>query len=199
MRVLSFLLFVMVAGPASAAELLTVKVAEDVYALVGEKAQRSPTNLANNATFGVVVPPDGVVLIDPGGSWNGAAAIDAAIRALTDMPVRVVLNTGGQDHRWLGNGYWRERGARIVAAAAAVEDQRERASIQLTALSQFLREALAGTEPVFASETFDEATAFSIGSVPFEFVHAGPAHTPGDSFVWLPDRQIIFTGDIVYV
>ncbi|TCM76385.1 hypothetical protein EV216_13413 [Rhodovulum steppense] len=27
----------------------------------------------------------------------------------------------------------------------------------------------------------------------------GAAHTPGDSFVWLPDARIVSTGDIVYV
>ena len=43
-------------------------VARDVWALVGPKQQRSAENLANNATFGVVVTGEGVVLIDPGGS-----------------------------------------------------------------------------------------------------------------------------------
>ena len=33
----------------------------------------------------------------------------------------------------------------------------------------------------------------------FELRHAGPAHTPGDSYVWLPGRRVVFTGDIVYV
>ncbi|PIP97241.1 MAG: MBL fold metallo-hydrolase, partial [Rhodobacterales bacterium CG18_big_fil_WC_8_21_14_2_50_71_9] len=78
-------------------------VTDGVWALVGEKQQRSADNLANNATFGVVVTGDGVVLIDPGGSWRGAAEIDAAIATLTGQPVRVVIDTGGQDHRWLGN------------------------------------------------------------------------------------------------
>ena len=30
-------------------------------------------------------------------------------------------------------------------------------------------------------------------------MHRGPAHTPGDSFVWLDERDVMFTGDIVYV
>src|SRR6056297_1845464 len=33
----------------------------------------------------------------------------------------------------------------------------------------------------------------------FDIMHRGPAHTPGDSFVWLADRSVMFTGDIVYV
>ena len=64
---------------ASASELEIRPVADNVYALVGGKEQRSPDNLANNATFGVVVTDEGVVLIDPGGSRKGAEAIDAAL------------------------------------------------------------------------------------------------------------------------
>lgn len=44
-------------------------VTDGVWALVGGKDQRSAANLANNATFGVVVTDDGVVLIDPEGAW----------------------------------------------------------------------------------------------------------------------------------
>jgi len=29
-------------------------------------------------------------------------------------------------------------------------------------------------------------------------IHPGKAHTPGDSFVWLPQKSVMFTGDIVF-
>ncbi len=116
-------------GPARALE--TVKVTDGIYAFVGEKTQRSPLNLGNNATFGLVVTTGGALLIDPGGSWKGAAALHAAIRKVTDQPVRYVVNTGGQDHRWLGNGYWHNQGAVIIAATTAIADQKARGSLQL--------------------------------------------------------------------
>lgn len=190
-------LLVLSAVPSLALEVQ--RVTEGVYALVGEKEQRSPQNLANNATFGVVVTEDGVVLVDPGGSWRGAEEIDRVIQGLTDQPVKVVINTGGQDHRWLGNGYWRAKGATVIASAAAVADQGERASQQMTALGEMLGDALAGTEPAQADIVFDDLHAFTLGGQTFEVKHAGPAHTPGDSYVWLPGQRVVFTGDIVYV
>lgn len=63
-------------------------VAKDVYAIVGPKEQRSAENLGNNSTFGVVLTPDGVVLVDPGGSWKGAEALEKAIATVTDKPVK---------------------------------------------------------------------------------------------------------------
>ncbi len=185
------------ASPVLALEIQTVT--EGVYALVGETGQRNPDNLGNNATFGVVVTTDGVVLIDPGGSWAGAAQIDAAIAGITDQVVSYVIDTGGQDHRWLGNGYWQAKGATVIASAAAVEDQRARESMQLSILDQLIGEGLAETEPSYADVTFDEAYQLDVGGVHFEILHPGPAHTPGDSFVWIEDKSTIFTGDIVYV
>jgi glyoxylase-like metal-dependent hydrolase (beta-lactamase superfamily II) len=174
-------------------------VTDGVWALVGEKEQRSPTNFANNATFGVVATPDGVVLIDPGGSWKGAEEIHAAIKDLTDLTVKYVINTGGQDHRWLGNGYWHAQGATVIASEAAVEDHHARADMQMQALTQFLGDSLEGTTPAYADVSFAETYTLDFGGVRFEIIHPGASHTPGDSFVWVPSKDTVFTGDIVYV
>lgn len=187
------------AAPALAGGLEVQPVAENVWALVGPMTQRDAENLGNNATFGVVETAGGVVLIDAGGSRAGAAAIDAAIDGITDAPVTYVIDTGGQDHRWLGNAYWQAQGAKVIASEAAVADQKDRASMQMTALSMFLGDKLEGTEPAYADISFADSYTLELGGMTFEIAHAGPAHTPGDAFVWLPERQVMFTGDIVFV
>jgi len=190
----------LVAPTLSVAQTLELQpVTQDVWAIVGETEQRSATNLANNATFGLVVTPEGAVLMDPGGSYKGAMALHDLILTVTDQPVTHVINTGGQDHRWLGNGYWREQGATIIASDAAVADHTTRASEQMSALAQFLGDRLEGTEPAYADVMFDSDHTLDLGGLSFRIMHRGPAHTPGDSFVWLEARDVMFTGDIVYV
>jgi glyoxylase-like metal-dependent hydrolase (beta-lactamase superfamily II) len=126
--------------------------------------------------------------------------IHAAIRTITDKPVAVVINTGGQDHRWLGNGYFKALGSRIIAHEAAVTDQQARSQDQLIALTNLIgTDGVEGTEPVYADETFSDSTTLTIGATRIDIRHAGHAHTPGDSYVWLPDRNILFSGDIIYV
>jgi glyoxylase-like metal-dependent hydrolase (beta-lactamase superfamily II) len=186
-------------GITSAAELEVQPVTDGVWALVGEKLQRSPENLANNATFGVIETSDGVVLVDPGGSWKGAEQIHKAIQRLTNKSVTHVVNTGGQDHRWVGNGYWQAQGAQIIASRAAVDDQKACGSMEMTMLSQLLGTALKGTKPVYASTVFEDRLDLKTGGVKLEIIHPGHAHTPGDSFVWVPEKDVVFTGDIVYV
>lgn len=184
------------AGPSI---LQTEKIADGVYALIGPTGQRAPDNVGNNANFGVIVTQAGVVLIDSGGSAKGAEMIERAVRGVTELPIVAVINTGGQDHRWLGNGYFKQRGARLIASVDAVADQRARSVDQLFVLENLLgAQHLAGTEPAYADETFADNLELNIGGVRIYIEHA-PAHTPGDSFVWLADAGVMFSGDIVYV
>ena len=182
------------------ADILNVQpVAPGIWAIEGPAEQRDAQNLGNNATFGLIETTDGAVLVDPGGTWAGAAMLHEVVRGLTDQPVTHVINTGGQDHRWLGNSYWQAEGATVIASADAVADQQARASMQLTMLSQLVGEGLSGTEPAGANVTFETDHVLELGGRRIEIRHVGAAHTPGDSFVWLPDAQVVFTGDIIYV
>lgn len=45
----------------------------------------------------------------------GAQRLEKAIAEVTDKPVKWVINTGSQDHRWLGNDYFASKGAEIIA------------------------------------------------------------------------------------
>ncbi len=185
-------------SPAAALE--PVRISDQVWAIVGELGQRSPRNLGNNATFGVILTGEGVVLVDSGGTAKGAAAIDAVLRQFTDRPVIAVINTGGQDHRWLGNSYWKAKGARLISLQAAIADQKARFDLQWVGLRELAGEAaLAGTTPVYAEEAFDNSDDRVIGGVQLQLRHPGRAHTPGDLFVVLPEQGVVFAGDIVYV
>lgn len=188
---------VLFALPAHALEIQ--QVTDNVYAIVGPLEQRSTENLANNATFGVVVTAEGVVLVDTGGSWNGAEEVHNAVREITDQPVKIVINSGGQDHRWIGNDYWQQQGAEVIASAAAVADHKDRGSVQMTGLSVLLGDALEGTVPAYADTVFETGYSFELGGISFEITHAGQAHTPGDSFIWVPSENTVFSGDIVYI
>jgi glyoxylase-like metal-dependent hydrolase (beta-lactamase superfamily II) len=175
------------------------KIADNVYAIVGELGNRTPENLGNNATFGLVVTSEGVVLIDSGGTYKGAKEIHHLIKSVTDKPITTVINTGGQDHRWLGNGYFKDQGAKLIASKKAVEDQKARTQDQFIMLGNLVGdEGIKGTDAVYAEQTFDDKSVFELGGLIFEISHTGQAHTPGDRFVWLPQQKVMFTGDIVY-
>lgn len=187
--------------PVTGADELVLKpVAERVWAIVGPLTNRSPQNLGNNATFGLVETDAGVVLIDSGGSYRGAQKIHQIVKSVTDKPIKYVINSGGQDHRWFGNDYFSALGATIISSENARRDHEHRLVDQIGRLSSLIGdENFAGTREKYADILFQTNHVLELGGVRFELVHAGQAHTPGDAFVWLPGRSVMFSGDIVYV
>lgn len=175
------------------------KVTENVWSIVGPLNNRTKENLGNNATFGFIVTNDGVVLIDSGGSLKGAKALHKIIKGVTDKPIRYVINSGGQDHRWFGNDYFSSLGAKIISSEAAKKDHKARSGSQWSMLESRLgKEGIKGTKEKFAGITFKDDYKFTLGKVKFEIYFRGQAHTPGDAFIWLPQSKVMFTGDIVY-
>ena len=188
------------AGSALAVEVVFKAVAPGVYAVVGDTEGRTYENEALNANFGLVVTPHGAVLIDPGASFQGARQIAAAAQKVTTQPIRWVINTGGQDHRWLGNGYFQAQGAEIIAHANAQADMKARGPAHLKANAPVLKDKMAGTEIVLPTRWLQDAdTTLNLGGTTLQVVHRGGGHTPGDSLVWLPQSGVVFTGDVVYV
>jgi glyoxylase-like metal-dependent hydrolase (beta-lactamase superfamily II) len=189
-----------VGAAAHAVEVRFDRVAEGVYAHIGDKGPRTAENEGLNANLGLVVTAAGALLIDSGATFQSARQIHEAVKRVTPQPLRWVVNTGGQDHRWLGNGYFAGQGAEIIAHANARADMMNRGNDQLVALKATLGAKADGTVPTLPTRWLagnDER--LELGGVVFEFRHRGGAHTPGDLMVWLPQKDVLFSGDVVYV
>lgn len=195
----SFVLLAL-ATPVHAQEVRFERVAEGVYAHVGELGGRTAANQGLNANLGLVLTPGGAVLIDSGATARSARRIADAARQVTAQPIRWVINTGGQDHRWLGNGYFKAQGAQLIGHALGEADLRNRGNDHVQALRAALNDGVDGTVPTLPDRWIkgpDESV--DLGGVTFEFRHRGGAHTPGDMLVWLPQSRVLFSGDVVYV
>lgn len=185
---------------AHAVEVRFDRVADGVYAHIGDKGPRTAANEGLNANLGLVVTPAGAVLIDSGATFQSARQIHEAVKRVTTQPLRWVVNTGGQDHRWLGNGYFAGQGAEIVAHANARAHMTNRGNDHLVGLRATLGAKADGTVPTLPTRWLagnDEK--LELGGTIFEFKHRGGAHTPGDLMVWLPQTKVLFSGDVVYV
>lgn len=188
------------AGTAQAVEVTFKPVADGIYAYIGDIEGRTYDNEGLNANIGLVVTPAGAVLIDSGATFQSARKIHEAAKKVTMQPIKWVINTGGQDHRWLGNGYFKAQGAEILAHANAEADMKARALEHMNALKPVLKERLDGTEPTLPTHFFKDAdTRLELGGVVIEVKHRNGGHTPGDSLVWLPQKKVLFSGDVVYV
>lgn len=200
MRTYTFFACLFLGFSAHAAELtLTpVAVAPDVYAVVGDLGGQTYENEGLNNNLGFVVTEAGVVVINTGPTTRVAKALHAAIQKVTSQPVKWVVNVNSQNHYWHGNGYFQTLGATIVAHKEADRVMRETGAGQLDANKTLLKDKAEGTVLVYPAELFDVRRELKLGQTVLQLLHFGPAHTPGDIAVWLPQQKVVFTGDIVY-
>lgn len=196
----AFLLSLMtLAQPVLAQDIHFTKVADDIYAYIGPLTNRTPENLGLNNNIGLVVTKKGSVLIDSGAGVPSAKALEKAVKSITDLPIIAVINTGSQDHRWLGNGYFVEQGAKVYALEKTVKTQTSMGAGLVDKMTK-VSDIFASTKPITASEPFKSSDAkFMIGEVGFELKYFGNAHFPGDAVLWLPEQKVLFSGDLIYV
>jgi len=175
------------------------KVTDNVYAFIGPLGQRSEANDGLNNNLGFIITNEGVILIDSGASRLGAERLEQAISAVTDVPVKWVINTGSQDHRWLGNDYFAAKGAQIIAMQRTAETQQQYAEEQMSRMKGFLKQRFDGTRAKPASRLLTSDPAKIILGGQLIELHYTNAHYPGDALIWLPEQSVVFTGDLVYV
>lgn len=187
-------------GQAAAAEirLKPVQVAPGVFAVIGDLGPQSYENHGLNSNLGFIVADSGVIVINTGPTVAVARALHAAIKRATSKPLKWTINTGSQPHYWLGNHYFSALGVPIVAHKEAVRIMRQGGAQQLETQRKLLKKQANGTKLSYPTKEIDEEFEIRVGDTHVKVLHFGPAHTAGDVAVWLPQRKIVFAGDIVF-
>ena len=175
-----------------------VEVIPHVFSAIGATAPPTYENAGHNNNLSFIVTGDGVVVVNSGASWALAEALHTEIRAVTDQPVKLVINENGQGHAMLGNGYWVAQGVPVLAHKEAAAEFERNAPQSLEALKTYARENAERTVITPPTETFEELKVFEMGDLRIEVMHLGPSHSPGDTQVWIPEWSMLIAGDIAF-
>lgn len=174
------------------------QVSANVWSSIGATAPPSYANGGHNNNLSFVVTDQGVLVVNAGDNYLLARAQHEEIRKVTDQPVKFVVWENGQGHAAGGSAYWREQGAQIIAhedAAAEIAGHGQR--IQERIHSR-MRDKAIGTRLVMPDQTFSDRKVIELGGERIELLHLGPAHSPGDISVWLPNQKLVIAGDIAF-
>ncbi len=161
----------------SKVEIKTTKLGDNFHTLEGL-----------GGTTGVLVGPDGVFMVDDQFAPL-SAKIMAAIKQISDQPVRFLVNTHVHGDHTGGNENFGKMGAIIFAR----EELRDRLMHPLPATN--------GTPGVPAPAaalplvTYEGIVKLHINGEVVELIPIPRAHTDGDTMIYFPSLDIIMTGD----
>ena len=144
---------------------------------------------------GLLVGSRGAVSIDSCATQRRTRAYLAAIASVTDQPVRTLVNTHHHGDHTHGN--WLFGGATVVA------HERTRTEVIAAGKPNFpgiwtpVDWGEIRLEPPFL--TYADAVTLWVDELRCEVRHVGmPAHTTNDSIVWIPQRSLLFAGDLLF-
>jgi cyclase len=164
------------------------EVSEGIYAYLQLAGQWG----LNNAAF--VVGVDAVTLVDTCFTERRARALLEAVSTITDRPITTLFNTHEHgDHTW-GN---------FVLPTSTTIVSHERCRSGMAAAGLAAQGIFPGVEwgditLRLPTVTFTDRLTLWVDDLRLEARHLGPAHTTSDAVLWLPDRKILFSGDLVF-
>ncbi len=181
------------------APLPITEVAPGLFVHRGEHALMTEANEGGIANIGFIVGDEAVAVIDTGGSARQGARLLAAIQAVTDRPVRYVINTHMHPDHVFGNAAFARTGAVYVGHKKLPRGLAVRAEHYLESNARRMKEALQGTEVVLATQLVGAETELDLGGRTLRLVAHRTAHTDNDLTVRDSASGWLWAADLVFM
>src|SRR5215467_1361125 len=164
----------------SKVQIKVTKVAGSVYMLEGA-----------GGNIGASVGEDGIVIVDDQYAPL-ADRIQAALKGITDKPVRFVINTHYHEDHTGGNAYF-QKNAPIIAH----DNVRKRLEEGTTAgnLGSVKFEEKPVSKDALPIITFDHDVTVHLNGEDIRALHVPSGHTDGDSVIFFPKSNVVHMGD----
>ena len=186
---------------AQPASIQPVQLAQGVWFVQGNSALGSTGNRNFISNAGFFVTDDGVVVVDALGSPALAQELLREIHRVTPQALRYVVVTHYHADHIYGLQTLAQAGAKVIGHASAREYlNSDTAQRRLEASRIDLAPWIdANTRLVPADQWLaTQETRFRLGSMDFVVDHVGPAHTPEDVVVFVPQLGVLFAGDLFF-
>jgi glyoxylase-like metal-dependent hydrolase (beta-lactamase superfamily II) len=166
------------------------QIGKGVYAAISGRA---------GGNTGFIIGDEGVLVVDTFISQPPARDLLGEIRKVSNLPVKYVVNTHYHLDHVAGNAIFTEAGATVIA------QRNERAWVRTENLKFYQQNGATPTAEqralvaalVEPQITFDHVLGVHLGSRSARIFYM-PGHTGGDCVVYIPDADVVFTGDLAW-
>jgi len=174
-----------------------VKVDEGIYCFFGKPEVMDRVNNGNMVNSCYVDTGRRWLVIDSGPTYAYAEEAAVKMHTVKPQPTGMVIDTHVHDDHWLGNGFFERAGIPVLGPGLF---QKAVNPNETTRMQQRISpEAYAGTETALPTRYVDANETLTLDGEEIRFIRLSRrAHTAEDLLVYLPARQTLFAGDLVF-
>lgn len=165
------------------------EIGRDLYAFTAEGDPNS----------GIIIGDDGVMVVDAQATPVMALEVIERVRKVTDKPIKYVLLSHYHAVRVLGASAYDD--AEILASDATrdliVERGQQDKDSEIGRFPRLFRAVESIPGLTWPTITFPKQMSVWLGKREVRIMHIGRGHTAGDVIAWVPDANVVFSGDLV--
>jgi glyoxylase-like metal-dependent hydrolase (beta-lactamase superfamily II) len=176
------------------AEIITTQVAPNVYVLTGSPNVDPGHPEGAGGRIGVLVGPQGVLMVDAQYAPLGDKVL-AAIRKLSDAPIRYLIDTHEHPDHTGGNPTFAKLGAVIFARE---ETRKELEAVPPPAVVKAIGDAADLTDPArlpVVTYGLGSTVRIYLDGETVDLISAAASHTDGDTIVRFEKANVMMIGD----
>ncbi len=175
-------------------------VAPGVYVFPGSQDALTPANGANIANTGFIVGTREVLAIEAGPTHRYGQEMLAAIRTVTDLPVRYAVVTHRHPDHAFGIGAFLEAGVDVLMHPAEAEALAREGPELLHLMTTLVGEPWTRGTSIEAPSTLVRTGRFvDLGNRTVEILVLEGGHTEGDLVIFDRSSGVAFFGDLLFV
>jgi quinoprotein relay system zinc metallohydrolase 2 len=180
--------------------LSVTEIAPGVFVHQGAYALFAPSNRGDVANLSFVIGRDAVAVIDTGGSAVTGQALRAAIRKVTDKPIRYVINTHMHPDHVFGNAAFADDQPEFIGHHRLARALAARAERYLAVNAQLLGpETFAGTRLIAPTRAVQDRLVIDLGERELILEAQPTAHTDNDLTTYDTATGTLFLGDLLFM
>lgn len=177
-------------------KLQPVAVGESTHCFFGHSEVMDEHNNGDISNSCFVNMGASYLVIDSGSTYSYAHQAYEKIKKIKNLPISYVVNTHVHDDHWLGNGYFKEQGAKIIG-------DKEFATLPIETKTRMQQRV---TAEAYAKTTQTHPTLFVEDEKILDFDGTkvqlksvnNKAHSSSDLYIYIPSKRIVFVGDLVF-